>query len=83
MKTTKQAVESLGLVPAEPGSDRLLLPEDAAAFKAFEPPTTPQYSLVSSLDPITANRREMQSLIDAKDRERAVMVDASTKPSAR
>ena len=80
VKTTKQAVESLGLVPAEPGSDRFFLPEDAAAFKKFEPPTTPQYSLVSSLDPITSNRREMQSLIDAKDRERAVMVDSSTKP---
>jgi winged helix DNA-binding protein len=80
VKTTKQAVESLGLVPAEPGSDRLLLPDDAAAFKAFEPPGTAQYSLVSSLDPITANRREMQSLIDDKDRERAVTVDATSKP---
>jgi hypothetical protein len=64
----------------EPGSDRLLLPDDAAAFKAFEAPTSPQYSLVSGLDPITANRREMQSLIDPKDRERAVMVAANTKP---
>ena len=80
VKTTKQAVEPLGLVPAEPGSDRLLLPDDAAAFKKFEAPTTPQYSLVSSLDPITANRREMQSLIEDKDRERTVMVDASAKP---
>jgi hypothetical protein len=35
---------------------------------------------VSSLDPITANRREMQSLIDGKDRERTVMVDAASKP---
>ena len=80
VKTTKQAVESLGLVPAEPGSDRLLLPDDVAAFRKFEAPTTPQYSLVSSLDPITANRREMQSLIDDKDRERTVMVDAASKP---
>jgi hypothetical protein len=80
VKTTKQAVEPLGLVPAEPGSDRLLLPDDAAAFKTFEPPASPQYVLVSSLDPITANRREMQSLIDAKDRERQVVVDATAKP---
>jgi len=80
VKTTKAAVESLGLVPAEAGSDRLLLPDDAAAFKAFEAPASPQYSLVSGLDPITANRREMQSMIDAKDRERAVMVDAGAKP---
>ena len=80
VKTTKAAVESLGLVPAEPGSDRLLLPEDVAAFKAFETPSTPQYALVSGLDPITANRRELQSLIDPKDRTRDVVVDASPKP---
>ena len=80
VKATKQAVESVGLVPAEPGSDRLLLPDDATEFAAFESPTTPQYSLVSSLDPITANRREMQSLIDDKDRERTVMVDAASRP---
>ena len=80
VKTAKQAVDSLGLVPAEPGSDRLLLPDDVAAFKELEAPTSPQYSLVSSLDPITANRREMQSLIDDEDRERTVMVDAASKP---
>jgi len=80
VKTTKAAVEPLGLVPAEPGSDRLLLPDDAARFEAFEPPTTPAYALVSGLDPIAANRREMQSLIDPKDRERTVVVDTSAKP---
>jgi hypothetical protein len=80
VKATKQAVEPLGLVPAEPGSDRLLLPDDAPAFASFEAPSTPQYSLVSSLDPITANRREMQSLLDDTDRERMVMVDAGPKP---
>src|SRR4030095_7714845 len=36
VKTTKLAVDSLGLVPAEAGSDRLLLPDDAAAFRTFE-----------------------------------------------
>ena len=80
VKTTKAAVEPLGLVPAEPGSDRLLLPDDAAPFEAFEPPKTPAYALVSGLDPIAANRREMQSLIDPKDRERTVVVDTSAKP---
>jgi DNA glycosylase AlkZ-like len=80
VKATKQAVDSLGLVPAEPGSDRLLLADDVAAFRALEAPTTPQYTLVSSLDPITANRREMQSLIDDDDRQRTVMVDAASKP---
>ena len=80
VKATKQAVEPLGLVPAAAGSDRLLLPDDASAFATFEAPSTPQYALVSSLDPITANRRELASLIDATDRERIVMVDAAAKP---
>jgi hypothetical protein len=80
VKATKQAVESLGLVPTEPGSDRLLLPEDVDAFRAFEAPGKPQYALVGSLDPITANRREMRSLIDEKDRERVVTADAAEKP---
>jgi hypothetical protein len=80
VKTTKQAVDSLGLVPMEPGSDRLLLPDDVAAFRELEVPTTPQYSLVSSLDPIAANRREMQSLIDDADREQDVVVDAISTP---
>ena len=80
VKAAKQAVESLGLVPLTPGSDRLLMRDDAATLAEFEPPTSPQYALVSSLDPITANRREMQSLIDEPDRARTVMVDAAAKP---
>jgi len=80
VKATKQAVAPLGLVPAETGSDRMLLPDDAKAFAAFKAPTKPEYALVSSLDPITANRREMQSLLDPKDRERMFVVDTSAKP---
>ena len=75
VKATKQAVEPLGLVPAEPGSDRLLSPDDAAAFRAYEPPSTSQYNLISGLDPINANRREIQTMIDDKDRAKSVMVD--------
>jgi len=80
VKATKQVVEPLGLVPAEPGADRLLLPDDAKAFASFKVPAKPEYSLVSSLDPITANRREMQSLLDPEDRARTVVVDATAKP---
>lgn len=80
VKATKQILEPLGLVPVEPASERLLLPDDVAAFDKFEAPSQPQYSLVSGLDPITANRREMQSLIDDKDRGRSVVVDALVKP---
>ena len=81
VKATKQAVAPLGLVPAETGSDRMLLPDDAKAFAAFKAPTKPEYALVSSLDPITANRRELQSLLDPKDRERMFVVDTSAKPA--
>ncbi|MDF2773323.1 MAG: hypothetical protein K0S86_2818 [Geminicoccaceae bacterium] len=80
MKAAKQAIEPLGLVPAEPGSDRFLLPGDVSAYAAFEPPGSPQYALVSSLDPITANRRELVTLLDPTDREQPVVVDATTKP---
>ena len=80
VKAVKKAVEPLGLVPCEKGSERLLLPEDRPAFEAFEPPGEPQYALVSSLDAITATRRDLQSLIDDTDRKRVVFVDSDTKP---
>ncbi|AHG89514.1 protein of unknown function DUF1006 [Gemmatirosa kalamazoonensis] len=70
VKATKAAVEPLGLVPAEEGSDRLLLPEDADAWRRFEPGGDKRYALVSSLDPISANRRDVQMLLDPSDVER-------------
>jgi hypothetical protein len=73
VKATKEATEPLGLVPAEPGSDRLLLPEDVAEFRAFKTPAKPQYALVSSLDAISAARRDVSSLLDARDRNRKVI----------
>lgn len=76
VKTSKQAVEALDLVGMEDGSDRMLLPEDVAAFTAFEPPTEPRYSLVSSLDAISATRRDVQTLLDPKDRDRTVLAEA-------
>jgi len=70
-KAAKAAVASLDLAPAEDGSDRLLLPDDVAAWRAFEPTRDgPRYALVSSLDPITANRREVLSLVDPADEPR-------------
>src|SRR5262249_49211500 len=70
VRATKEATEPLGLVPIETGSDRLLLPEDEAAFRAFKPPAKPQYALVSSLDTIAAARRDVKSLVDDRDLER-------------
>jgi hypothetical protein len=71
-KKCKAAIEALGLVPLEPGSDRLLFPEDREAFQAFTPPAEPQYALVSSIDSLLLLRRDVQGLVEAGDRERQV-----------
>jgi Winged helix DNA-binding domain len=71
VKAARAAVEPIGLVPAEAGSDRLLLPEDVDAWRAFVPDGGgPSYALVSSLDPISANRRDVSALLDAADAPR-------------
>ena len=75
VKASKEVVEPLGLVPAGVGSDRLLLPEDADAFRAFKAPGKPQYALVSSLDSISATRRDVRTLVDVKDFDRQVVID--------
>jgi DNA glycosylase AlkZ-like len=80
VRATKDATAPLGLVPAEPGSERLLLPEDAAEFRAFKTPAKPQYALVSSLDTIAAARRDVKSLLDEKDRNRKVIADKVAVP---
>jgi hypothetical protein len=75
VKASKEAVEPLKLVPAEAGSDRMLLPEDVDAFRAVKIPTKPQYALVSGLDAIAATRREFHTLVDDKDLARKVVID--------
>ncbi len=76
VKAARDAVATLDLRPAEPGGDRLLLPEDEAAWRDFAPAADgPSYALVSGLDAITATRREVASLVDAADRDRPVLVD--------
>jgi hypothetical protein len=80
VKATRDAAEPLGLVPVEPGGDRLLLPEDVAEFRAFKTPAKPQYALVSSLDAIAAARRDVHSLLDAHDMNRKVIADKVAVP---
>ncbi len=75
VKVARDAVATLDLVPAMPNSDLLLPSADVAAFTAFEVPTTPQYALVSSLDTITAARRNVISLLDDSDTARQVVAD--------
>jgi hypothetical protein len=82
VKAAKEAVASLGLVPAAPGSDRLLLPEDADAFAKTTVPGEPQYALVSSLDAISAARRELATLVDPADLPPLAALDPGAKPGS-
>jgi hypothetical protein len=69
VKTANDAVASLGLVPADEGGDRLLLPDDAEAFRKLATPKDPSYALVSSLDAISAARRDVSTLVEESDRD--------------
>jgi len=75
VKAAASALEPLRLEPAEPGSERLLLPVDLDAFRMYKIPPEPQYALVSGLDAIAAARRDVTTLLDAADRGRAVLND--------
>lgn len=67
-KAAKAAAGPLNLEPL--ADDRLILPEDRAAFEKFQVPKHPQYAVVSSLDGINQLRRELKSLVDPEDEER-------------
>jgi hypothetical protein len=76
-RAARAVVVPLGLVPAWPGADRLLLPDDADAFRAYAPPAEPRYALLGSLDALVAARRDVRSLVDDADAERPALT-AST-----
>jgi hypothetical protein len=76
VKATKDLVVTLNLEPVAPGSDLLMLPGDLDAFHAFTPPRDPHYTLVASIDSITATRRELASLLDPSDRGQRVLGEA-------
>jgi len=77
VKASKEAVAALGLVPIEDGSDRMLLSDDVTPFQRFKVPAKPQYAVISSLDPITANRRDLKSFVDAKDQAQSAVSDGA------
>jgi hypothetical protein len=64
-KAAKAAIEPLKLEPV--AGDRLMLPEDRGQFEAFQIPRHAQYAMVSSIDGISLLRRDLNSLVDAKD----------------
>ena len=63
VKAAKAAVEPLGLVPAEPGSNRLMFPDDRDQFAKFKPPAKPIYALVSCMDSMFLLRRGLSELM--------------------
>ncbi|MCU1326058.1 MAG: hypothetical protein JWN34_1428 [Bryobacterales bacterium] len=65
VKAAKVATEPLKLEPLVDGY--CMLPEDRAAFDAFQPPTEPHYVLVSSLDNLAHLRRDVRSLMADAD----------------
>lgn len=79
VKAAKAAIAPLKLLPAEAGSDQLLLPSDHDALHAFRVPDDEQVSLVSSLDGIVLLRREVGPLLAPDDAPRAA---AMTPPDA-
>lgn len=82
-KLANEAVAGLQLRPVADGSLLMLPDADLDAFHAFKAPTEPQYALVSSLDSITAARRNVLDLVDAADAEREVVSDAAVKTIGR
>ncbi|HEY7483375.1 MAG TPA: crosslink repair DNA glycosylase YcaQ family protein [Streptosporangiaceae bacterium] len=77
VKDAAAAVEPLGLVPLD--DDLLALPEDAKAYADFTPPPAPSYTLVAWLDGLTLLRRDLTSVLDPADAERALPAVLSKK----
>ncbi|MFL5539206.1 MAG: DNA glycosylase AlkZ-like family protein [Longimicrobiaceae bacterium] len=79
VRAAKEAAAPLDLVPVD-GGERLMLAEDVEAFRAYEAPEEPRYNLVSSLDAISATRRNVETLVDEEDRARMVPGESGVRP---
>ena len=75
VRAAKAAIEPLKLAPVDAGGERLMHGEDRDALKAFKRPKDPQYALVSGLDALVLLRRDVQGLLDEKDKARTVVED--------
>lgn len=72
-KASKSAVEPLGLVQTDAGSDLLMLPEDVEALRKFQRPKKPYYALLSCIDGLFLLRRNIVSLVESADLKRKIM----------
>lgn len=77
VKASKAALEPLKLVPVEPGSERMLLPEDKGPFASVTAKKGAQYALVSCLDGLFHLRRDISLHLDAADRKQKAYVEKS------
>jgi hypothetical protein len=75
VKAAKAAIEPLKLVAPDADSGRLMHKGDLEALRAFKRPKDPQYALVSGLDALVLLRRDVQGLLDDKDKTRTVVED--------
>jgi hypothetical protein len=75
-RDAKAALASLE--PVELAGGVLALPEDAKAFAEFSPPSRPHYSLVAGIDGIVLLCRDLPSLLDPGDLERAAPGERDT-----
>jgi hypothetical protein len=82
VSASKEATSPLELAPMEAGSDRFLLPDDVDAFRKFKPPSKSQYALVSSLDAISATRRDVKTLLDPDDYARKLRLEKTVAPAS-
>ena len=79
VKASKAAIDPLGLVPLEPGSDFLIHADEAEACRRSKVPAKPQYALVASIDSLSLLRRDFASLLDSADLTRAVAGEKRTR----
>jgi hypothetical protein len=80
VKAAKAAMDPLGLVSVEAGSEFLISRDDLEAFRGAKAPVKPQYALVGSIDSMSLLRRDLPSLVDEADLRRTVTADKGPRP---
>ncbi len=77
VKESRTAIEPLGLVGLEPGSEQMMFAEDKEQLMALKPLADPEYALVSSMDAITLLRRDVSGLLEEGDKKRPAFARGS------
>jgi hypothetical protein len=67
VKAAQAAVAPLKLEPLAKGDERLLFPEDRAAFEDFKVPAKTQFVLTSGFDSLALLRRDLKALVAPED----------------